>query len=225
MINCCMERSKILNTIGALKGFVNTTPENHGVGTTTAVDGVPYNLFDITDKDISLQNIAHSLSKQCRYNGHVGSKHIYYANQGYYSVAQHSVRMSEAALLAYGDVLLAMGCLVHDAAEFFTGDMIRPLKRALKLEGDTINTIEGGADGAVLEYFGIPEDIIPIIKKIDYNIAQDEMTFLLKHQEVDFDYWLPNKAYDMFMAQFKKLKILMDYNRKDMVKTDANGKY
>ena len=146
--------------------------------------------------------------------------------EGFYSVAPHSVRMSEAALLAYGYVMLAYACLHHDDGEFFSGDLIRPLKRLLKNSGDgVIERVDGGIDEAIFIYFDIPLILLPIVKKIDYNIAQDEMTFLLKHQEVLFDYWLPSKAYELFVAQHEKLMILMEYNKKDIVKKDSNGKY
>mgnify|MGYP000604241993 CR=1 FL=1 len=62
-----MESIKILeNSIKPLKGFVNTTPENHGDGITTYIDGRYYNLFDIKPENIDINGIAHSLSKQCR---------------------------------------------------------------------------------------------------------------------------------------------------------------
>lgn len=66
-------------------------------------------------EDFDELDIAHALSMTCRYGGHV--KH-------FYSVAEHCWHMSmhvspEAQLFA----------LMHDAAEAYVGDMVRPLKQ------------------------------------------------------------------------------------------------
>lgn len=68
---------------------------------------------------IELESIAAALSKVCRFGGHCPR---------FYSVAEHSVL---AANLAYSegctkDVLRAV--LLHDAAEAYIGDMVKPLK-------------------------------------------------------------------------------------------------
>lgn len=66
---------------------------------------------------ICIEDIAHSLALQCRFNGHC---------RVFYSVAQHSVHCSEIC-----DPKYAMECLMHDAAEAYIGDIIRPLKSVL----------------------------------------------------------------------------------------------
>lgn len=76
-------------------------------------------------EDIHPMDIAHSLSMQCRYNGHV---------QRFYSVAEHCVLMSDW-ILEYEPLAseierrnLALWALLHDAPEAYVGDMVRPLK-------------------------------------------------------------------------------------------------
>lgn len=66
-------------------------------------------------EDICIEDIAHSLSLQCRYNGHVTR---------FYSVAEHCVHLSYSVSPAN-----ALWALLHDATEAYVGDMIRPLKK------------------------------------------------------------------------------------------------
>lgn len=86
-------------------------------------------------EEIDIEDVAHSLSLQCRFNGHT---------KQFYSVAQHSVfvarkcRLQDAAIMA----------LLHDAHELATGDIVRPLKAALILE---VKRIERELDRAIVQ--------------------------------------------------------------------------
>ena len=72
-------------------------------------------------KDLYIGDIAYSLAKQCRFNGHCSE---------FYSVAEHCVRGSELAEEMYGKEI-AREFLLHDATEAYLGDLIRPVKKMI----------------------------------------------------------------------------------------------
>lgn len=112
--------------------------------------------LDPRDDEIDIRDIAHSLSLQCRFNGHCSE---------FYSVAQHSLLVvkhlesQDLTLSTTGkdkkkqrffsanvkcsdiDVLL-LRALLHDAAEAYICDVPRPLKIMLSAvqEADKLNT-------------------------------------------------------------------------------------
>lgn len=75
--------------------------------------------FNLKAEDIDIEEIAHSLSMQCRYNG---------ATPEFYSVAQHSVYCALYTLNRGSHRADALGMLLHDAAEAYIGDYVRPMK-------------------------------------------------------------------------------------------------
>ncbi len=109
--------------------------------------------LDPLAREIDLKDIAHSLGYQCRFNGH---------SLQFYSVAQHSVLVSR--LVSREQSLAA---LFHDAAESYTGDLIRPLKKFLPRE---FKEIESQIEKQIYLAFGITNVNEEEIKLAD-NIA------------------------------------------------------
>ncbi len=73
--------------------------------------------LDPRPEDVCIEDIAHALSLICRYNGH---------SRVFYSVAEHSYRMSLAEIRGNPKWFL-----MHDAAEAFLSDVPRPIKPML----------------------------------------------------------------------------------------------
>jgi hypothetical protein len=115
--------------------------------------------------DISIQDIAHSLSLLNRYNGH--------SIKGY-SVATHSLHVSR--LVPRG---LELHGLLHDAAEAYLGDVVRPLKHFLT----GYEPIESKFETAIWECFGLswdPQTFIAV-KRADNLALRTEWGFLFPH--------------------------------------------
>lgn len=70
--------------------------------------------------ELHISDIAHSLARTCRYNGHVGF---------FYTVARHSLFVTDYIrdVLGLGASAQMQG-LLHDCAEAYLGDLVRPLK-------------------------------------------------------------------------------------------------
>lgn len=81
-------------------------------------------LFNPDPMTIRMDDIAHSMSLICRYNGHV-DKH--------YSVAQHSLEVVKYLESTETPPVQFLG-LLHDASEAYLGDLVSPLKHAKALE-------------------------------------------------------------------------------------------
>ena len=100
--------------------------------------------LDLHPDSVDVDDIAHSLACQCRFNGHT---------RAFYSVAEHSIRV--ARLLAPDPVLELWG-LMHDASEAYLCDLPRPLKHASGDFGDLYRDAETKATVAIAEALDLP---------------------------------------------------------------------
>lgn len=91
------------------------------------VSGKRLSLVTPLVSDVTINDIAHSLSRINRFNGHIRPEH--------YSVAEHSVRCAIAAERLALPATAQMACLLHDAHEYAVGDISTPLKWHLQDSG------------------------------------------------------------------------------------------
>lgn len=117
--------------------------------------------LDPRPEDVFVEDIAHSLSLQCRYAGHC---------LRFYSVAEHSVLLYRWLLEKGHDRETCKWGLLHDAGEAFVSDVVRPLKRSLP----GFDQIETKVQIAICTRFQMHPIMPPMVKEIDSRILVDE---------------------------------------------------
>lgn len=110
--------------------------------------GAAFYPLDPKPEDIHILDIGHALSLICRFGGHV---------KRFYSVAEHSVLVSKMVPDQW-----RLRALLHDAAEAYIGDMIRPLKRDMPEYQEAEDRIWE----AICQRFGLGDPIYPEADKI-----------------------------------------------------------
>lgn len=131
--------------------------------------GRQFELLAPSAENVEIQDIAHALSRVCRFNGHTRT---------HYSVAQHSVLVSRNV-----PSHLRLNALLHDAAEAYIGDVTSPLKRAL---GDTYKVIEKRVERAVADRFGVDWEMAPEVKLADLRALATERRDLLTYHPCEW---------------------------------------
>lgn len=139
--------------------------------------------------DVSIDDIAHSLSMQCRFTGHV---------RAFYSVAEHSVRVSR--VVPPRDALWG---LLHDASEAYLVDLCRPLKRHTEL-GAHYREIEAKVMAAICLRFGLGPVEPESVKQADRTLLVTEKRDLLGPEPRPWP-WSPPTAKGLFMIEFDSL--------------------
>lgn len=156
--------------------------------------------LDPQPDEVFIEDIAHSLSLQCRYAGHCVK---------FYSVAEHSVLIARWLLENHGPQVALWG-LLHDAPEAYVVDVPRPLKPFLA----NYKGIEAGVMAAISSRYGLAADMPDAVHEADGRIICDELVNLLpmvwhgKHDDplgVTLEYWSPEEAEVEFLAAFDAL--------------------
>jgi uncharacterized protein len=166
--------------------------------------GISFDLLNPTADMINIEDIAHSLSMQCRWGGHC---------KWFYSIAEHSVYVSFLT-----PTRLALHGLLHDAAEAYVSDVTTPLKNHLP----GYKEIEHKILFTIFEKYGIentPEDK-QAVKFIDLSLAATEADQITADSEFQRN-WLktmpqplkiaincfgPDEARELFMMRFQSTR-------------------
>ncbi len=171
------------------------------------VSGRFVNPFDPDPDQLDIGDIARALANVCRFGGHCRS---------FYSVAQHSVIVSELVEQRGGDVEDVFAALMHDATEAYLGDMPHPIKHRSPL-GAAFKAAEDHLEAVLRARFDIKADV-PEIKKVDRALLATERKALsgegwhwpeldgVVPLEMDITAWPADEAARAFAARYAELE-------------------
>lgn len=138
--------------------------------------GIRFDLLEPTAEMVHPNDIAFSLARLCRFNGHT-SKH--------YSVAEHSFRVHELVEPEH-----QLHALLHDATEAYIGDMTRPLKLAMRgyAEDMAVDDVYGQVEQriwlAICERFDLEPELPAQVKEADmYLLAVERRDLMPAHPD------------------------------------------
>lgn len=153
--------------------------------------GIYINVFKPEADMIAIIDVAHALSCQPRFGGHLPKP---------YSVAQHSVMC--AKLAKEEDKLQA---LLHDASEAYLLDMPSPIKRRLS----QYKTVEKRLMKVIAKKYGFQFPLNEAVHAIDRQALEFEWGHMvLKNplpEDMKFEVWNQKRAKNEFLKMFNKL--------------------
>ena len=151
--------------------------------------------------EISILDVAHHLSRLCRFTG---------ATKRYYSVAEHCIHVSRLVPPEH-----AFWGLLHDASEAYLGDMATPLKRLLP----AYREIEHRFMRVICDRFELAHEEPPIVKLADRALLAAEALALLRDPTgyplreeavaagvdvsgIKIQGWTPDQARDAYLTRY-----------------------
>ena len=172
------------------------------------ISGRAVDLLDPKPETISIEDIAHSLARICRYTGHTTE---------HYSVAQHSVLVARAL-----SPELALEGLMHDAVEAYVQDVSAPLKWAMREScsgyATSYDDIEARVDASIAKRFVLTRPLPQAVKVADLRMLAteaDDLGFLaaaprpwkLPHPRFPerIECWPFERARRMFLGEYERL--------------------
>lgn len=141
-----------------------------------------FDILNFEDFDFCIEDIAHSLSNICRYNGHT---------KRFYSVAEHSILVSKQL-----PEHLQLTGLLHDSTEAYIMDIPRPFKHICKMNEIDFSEVELRLFSRLASKFGLVDPLPSEVKEADLKMLSTEYRDLMKKNNPDHWEGLP-EPYDI----------------------------
>lgn len=148
---------------------------------------------------LNIVDIAHALSNNCRFTGHVRT---------FYSVAEHSVRVAKILPARH-----KLWGLMHDASEAYLSDIARPIKMTPTF-GAVYKEVEANLMEAIIQAFMLNPIMPKQVKVADNVLLAAEQRDLMprwRRHEGEFEYpetivpWSPYTAKARFLNLYEEL--------------------
>lgn len=149
--------------------------------------GQQVDVFNPDPNTINIQDIAHSLSMQCRFGGHT---------RVFYSVAQHSIAVMDRV-----PEELKLTALLHDASEAYLLDFPRPVKKQVR----GYEALEDEMERTIAAKFGLHYPYPDEIKEADKEELEIEWRVLMINKRTLTGEMRPTEAYIEFLTAYNNL--------------------
>lgn len=143
------------------------------------------NVFNPSPEMFCIEDIAHALSQQPRFGGHL---------KKFYSVAQHSCLCADLAQPEF-----KFDALMHDAAEAYLIDVPRPIKHKLA----NYKEIELNLMEKLSTVFGFRWPMPDNVKKVDDMMLNIEWNSLMLQRNEGFICLDSQSSEELFLRNFK----------------------
>lgn len=185
-----------------------TTKDDHRRVSIATYSGVEFFPLDPRPEDVRLFDIAHALSMKCRYTGHCHQ---------FFSVAQHSVMVSQMLEVMNATVEEQYIGLMHDAQEAYLPDVASPIKGHIP----GYREIEKGVEKVIAEVFGFEFPHPKVIKIADAESFKHEYKLIMSPLEwwkgdgPKYDWgvieeWDPFMGRERFLQRHRRLNAIRE---------------
>lgn len=157
-----------------------------GEGVIRTVSGIYINVFEPKESYIDINDIAHALSCQPRFGGHL---------RYFYPVAMHSVCCSEFVEKGY-----ELEALLHDASEAYLLDIPSPIKCRLS----NYKEIEDNLMAIISKKFGFNYPLSQQVKDVDKKMLENEWDAMVVGDIMQIDI-SPSHAKRAFLERYNFL--------------------
>lgn len=174
-------------------------------------------------EQIDIETIARHLACQVRWNGAV--RHRFIKERIFYSVAEHSVYVADYVAQELNRPDLAFDALMHDAAEAYIPDLIRPLKYSPEFRAP-FKALEEKIEAVIAEkyrlQFPMPEEVkigddavcltewLQIVPRERGEVWQGAIMSDVKPAQIGIAMLQPLDACQLFMERYHQLVGLRD---------------
>lgn len=172
--------------------------------------GFPLRFADPRPEHVVIEDIALGLARKCRYGGH------YKGPPGlWYSVAEHSVHIRMAAMMAGFGLREQLTALLHESFEAYAmGDIVHPFKKLIQ---PALAPYEALFEEMVAKKFGTIYPFPQWLHDLDSRITADERAQVMNKSGLDWgmshvhpigaeiEFWPIDKAHDVFLAMARDL--------------------
>lgn len=162
----------------------------HAYRSIRTISGQYVNVFEPDPDTILISDIAHALSNQCRFGGHLPR---------FYSVAEHSLLCH-----AIAKPEAKFDALMHDASEAYLLDMPKPIKVEIK----QYNEIEDNLMNIIAKKFGFNYPKNEEVERVDHYLLEWEWNVIMLGRKNSgfppIDYLTPQEAKRIFLETFNE---------------------